>query len=111
MSRKKVLIIARSFPTGRMKERMEFKQSLRVLQYFLQTEQNLSYFSIVLQIQAKKKQNKIIAMYNEGFCRGQDTDAHALAYLFDQDSDDNAVERIGRFSISKRSHLSAMNLS
>ena len=62
MSRKKVLIIARSFPTGRM----EFKQSLRVLQYFLQTEQNLSYFSIVLQIQAKKKQNKTIAMYNEG---------------------------------------------
>ena len=51
---KKVLIIARSFPTGRMEERMEFKQSLRVLQYFLQTEQNLSYFSIVLQIQAKK---------------------------------------------------------
>ena len=50
-------------------------------------------------------------MYNEGFCRGQDTDTHALAYLFDQDSDDNAVERIGRFSISKRSHLSAMNLS
>ena len=89
---------------------MEFKQSLRVLQYFLQTEQNLSHFSIVSQIQAKK-QNKTIAMQNEGFCKGQDIGTHALAYLFDQDTDDNAVERIGRFSISKRSHLSAMNLS
>ena len=107
MSRKKVLIIARSFPTGRM----EFKQSLRVLQYFLQTEQNLSYFSIVLQIQAKKNKIKSLLCSMKFFCRGQDTDTHALAYLFDQDTDDNAVERMGRFSISKRSHLSAMNLS
>ena len=67
MSRKKVLIIARSFPTGRM----EFKQSLRVLQYFLQTEQNLSYFSIVLQIQAKKSKIKSLLCTMKVFVGGK----------------------------------------
>ena len=71
MSRKKVLIIARSFPTGRMEERMEFKQSLRVLQYFLQTEQNLSYFSIVLQIQAKKSKIKSLLFTMKVFVGGK----------------------------------------
>ena len=74
---------------------MEFKQSLRVLQYFLQTEQNLSYFSIVLRIQAKKI--KLLLCRIKFFGRRQDVNTHALAYLFDQDIDDNAVERMGRF--------------